>query len=410
MTKNLIVISFLILSFSYSCKEKEKIVLQFTNNIALERTDEVITLKINDLTTMTGSFPDNSLPLFISGNDTLIAQFVDLNEDESIDEILIEISLGPNTSRDIKVVFTPIDTYPVFPEKTNIRFAPKSDLSTELNNATRVEATVTGFASKIYQMEGPGWENDKVGFRNYFDFRNGMDIFGKLTTGMVLDEVGLGVSYHEMNDWGMDILKVNNSLGAGAIGVEYMENLYRIGDNGYGTFERIYEGPLKSEFKFVFDDWKMESKAYHITHYVSITAGQYAYKSHIFAEELPESAFLISGIVNMLSDTLYEENYPGHICLFTHDVQTEDTTNLAMGLMVPENYFISSGKAPEEGDGITKTYYARTGLDGAKIGEFYFYALWEGSDNRFKELDYVKEFLNNEARKLNSPLTVSRVR
>ena len=409
MSKNLVLIFILILSFSYSCKEKQ-ITLQFTNNNELERTGEVVLIKFSDLIAMTGEFPENTLPVFISGKDKLISQIIDLNQDGSIDEILVEISLGAKETRDIEVVFVPDNNYPVFPEKTNVRFVNKSDLATELNTASRVEATVTGFASKIYQMEGPGWENDKVGFRNYFDFRNGMDIFGKKTTDMILDGVGLGVSYHEMNDWGMDILKVGNSLGAGSVGVEYMGKLYRIGDNNIGTFERVYDGPLKSEFKFIFNDWEMESKSYHITQYISIISGQFAYKSHVFAEELPESASLIAGIVNLHSDTLYQEKFPGHVCIFTHAPQTEDTTFLAMGLMIPENYYISLDTAPETGDGITNTFFARTGLDGAKIGEFYFYALWEGSDNRFADLNYVREFFNREALKLNSPVTVSRIK
>ena len=39
-------------------------------------------------------------------------------------------------------------------------------------------------------MEGSAWENDLVGFRNYMDQRNGMDIFGKTTPDMVLDQCG----------------------------------------------------------------------------------------------------------------------------------------------------------------------------------------------------------------------------
>ncbi len=48
--------------------------------------------------------------------------------------------------------------------------------------------------SAAYQMEGPAWENDLVGFRNYLDQRNGMDIFGKIESRMVLDSVGVAGS------------------------------------------------------------------------------------------------------------------------------------------------------------------------------------------------------------------------
>lgn len=50
-------------------------------------------------------------------------------------------------------------------------------------------------------MEGPAGKNDKVGFRNYYDLRNGMDIFGKITDKMVLDTIGLTGSYHDLSNW-----------------------------------------------------------------------------------------------------------------------------------------------------------------------------------------------------------------
>ena len=73
--------------------------------------------------------------------------------------------------------------------------------------------------AKILTYEGPGWESDKVGYRLYLDGRNVLDIFGKKTPGIVLPKVGRGEDYHAMADWGMDILKVGNSLGAGGWGV-----------------------------------------------------------------------------------------------------------------------------------------------------------------------------------------------
>ncbi len=71
---------------------------------------------------------------------------------------------------------------------------------------------------KLVAYEGPGWESDKVGYRLYLDGRNAIDIFGKKTSDMVLHTVGRGDDYHSMAPWGMDILKVGQSLGAGGWG------------------------------------------------------------------------------------------------------------------------------------------------------------------------------------------------
>src|SRR5690606_24347117 len=74
--------------------------------------------------------------------------------------------------------------------------------------------------SEFIRYEGPGRESDKVAYRFYLDWRNGFDIFGKKIPDMVLQNVGQDgyQSYHEPADWGMDLLKVGKSLGAGGYG------------------------------------------------------------------------------------------------------------------------------------------------------------------------------------------------
>lgn len=411
MSKNLFHLFLLVSAVSMnSCTHSGKINLSFTNPAETERTGEVITLGNSQLTALIGEFPENNLPLFISGNDTLTAQFVDLNDDNVPEEILIEIDLGPKEIKTVKVVFLPSSQYPEFPRKTNIRFARKSDVGTEIMKDERMQTFLNTETAAVYQMEGPAWENDKVGFRNYFDFRNGMDIFGKTSPEMVLDGVGLGDNYHELADWGMDVLKVGNSLGAGSFGVEMNNNLYRIGDNGISTFERIFEGPLRSEYRFVFPEWVMDSLKNHITHYITITAGQYAYKSTVFTTGLPGDAHIISGIVNMLSDSLYTVEAGDYVCLYTHDIQTENKVYLAMALMTPASIYAGSGEAENSGSGIIETYYAKMKPMENNQVTCFFYALWENSDSRFADPVFVKEYLVNEGVKLSNPIKVSRIK
>lgn len=74
--------------------------------------------------------------------------------------------------------------------------------------------------SFFIRYEGPGWESNKIAYRLYLDWRNCIDIFGKVTDTLVLSKVGLDgfESYHHESPWGMDILKVGKGLGIGAIG------------------------------------------------------------------------------------------------------------------------------------------------------------------------------------------------
>lgn len=69
------------------------------------------------------------------------------------------------------------------------------------------------------RYEGPGWESNKIGYRLYLDWRNAIDLFGKKTENIILPLVGQDGfdSYHEMQDWGTDILKAGKGIGIGSI-------------------------------------------------------------------------------------------------------------------------------------------------------------------------------------------------
>ncbi len=71
----------------------------------------------------------------------------------------------------------------------------------------------------LIAFEGVGWESDRAAYRLYLDARNATDIYGKKLPDPILPSIGQGVGdYHSMNDWGQDILQVDQSLGIGGIG------------------------------------------------------------------------------------------------------------------------------------------------------------------------------------------------
>lgn len=102
--------------------------------------------------------------------------------------------------------------------------------------------------------EGIGWENGLVGYRLYLDGRLVSDIFGKQSPEPALANIAEYGSYHDLADWGMDVLKVGPSLGMGGIGImrgEQPEQFgtvpelsAKIGDTGgtSGTFTVTADG------------------------------------------------------------------------------------------------------------------------------------------------------------------------
>lgn len=129
--------------------------------------------------------------------------------------------------------------------------------------------------SEYIRYEGPGIESDLVGYRIYLDWRNGFDIYGKKTPEMVLQNVGLDgyESYHEMSDWGADILKVGESLGIGGFGYWDDTKTVLVSDVKERSTTIRSDGPIHSSFDIEYKGWNTGTATVDVTGTFSMHAG-----------------------------------------------------------------------------------------------------------------------------------------
>ncbi len=129
--------------------------------------------------------------------------------------------------------------------------------------------------SEYIRYEGPGIESDLVGYRFYLDWRNGFDIFGKKTSEMVLQGVGLDGydSYHEMSDWGADILKVGQSLGMGGYGFWDGTRTVLVSDVSERSTTIRADGPIQSALEIDSKGWNTGAVTVDLKATLSMQAG-----------------------------------------------------------------------------------------------------------------------------------------
>jgi len=137
-----------------------------------------------------------------------------------------------------------------------------------------------GFTDHAYYIkyEGPGWESDKVAFRFYLDWRNGIDVFGKKTPGMVLPAVGIDGydNYHNMADWGMDNMKVGSALGIGSIAVWDGTKAVRVEETDSVVCYIPTDGKIRSQVMTHYYGWNANGTKCNLTSLISIDAGSRA--------------------------------------------------------------------------------------------------------------------------------------
>ncbi|MFY0686711.1 MAG: DUF4861 family protein [Cyclobacteriaceae bacterium] len=279
--------------------------------------------------------------------------------------------------------------YPAFKSHVQVRLGKRESekvyqsITSEIRPDDHVE--MQQGPDYLYQGEGPIWENDVVGFRTYFDERNGFDIFGKMTPRMMAHEISVKGNYHELLDWGMDVLKVGNSLGAGALGIYRNDTLYPIGDALEDRFEIIENGPLVASFSLVYKSPKSFPNLT-IIRKISIVKGLPGYltENQIFGAN---SEQLATGIVTLHSQNLLKDEADNYMVFATHDPQAELDKYLGMAVITRTEMI--AGAAPESDAPVTTTYFQRP--KSSRAFDYLFLAGWELQDQAYKDEAVFRE-------------------
>ncbi|MCF8362287.1 MAG: DUF4861 domain-containing protein [Prolixibacteraceae bacterium] len=394
------VLIFTIAAILFSSCGEEQAQITVSNQSDNNFSDKGVIIERPDIEIKYGAMPEGAMAWLEDENgERTLAQLDDLDGDMAWDELYAQIDLKAGESKSFYLIFDDHSAFTDVEYRTNIRFADISDASKEYAEAERLESTDTKSSQKYFQFEGPGWENDIVGFRNYFDARNGIDIFGKRTSEMVLDQCGLadGPTYHELQPWGMDILKVGSSLGAGAIAIQTESGLHRVGPKSKGTFTLVKEGPLRSIIDLDFEGMMIDNNKVDIKHRISIAAGDPFYQSEVYIEGVP-NAHLVTGIVNLDSDEYFTMSVNGMSAFYTHDNQAYEGEKLGLAVIAPQDN-VEVVMAPEEGEGITQTFYTAFELDEQPV-KYYFMASWEKQNKVYATQEGFEQRLSTEMEKL----------
>lgn len=239
--------------------------VEIENSTATDRIDEVVELRLIDLGLALGDEEAESVEAFL-GDTPVPAQAWDQSGDGVADTLSVLMDFGPVEHKSLRIERGSGDparfeqrTQAEISRKTGGEWQEREYIGGHFENVASMETPPEHTDHSWYiRYEGPGWESDKVGYRFYLDWRNGFDIFGKLTDELVLQDVGQDGfdSYHEPAEWGMDILKVGSSLGSGGFGLWVDGKAERVSKTDKLSCEILENGPVLSQFRTTYYGWE----------------------------------------------------------------------------------------------------------------------------------------------------------
>lgn len=394
--------------FIQGCSGEKEMIISLENPIHKMLVEEPVVIKRSDLEKKWGRIDDGKVVVMMDATGAyFVSQVDDTNGDGKWDELVFLYTLPPLRKTNVQVLLIDEADAPTFEKRTNIRMARiEGEQYIEMSEARRLGLS-EGQAGGVYHLEGPGWENELVGFRNYLDARNGMDIFGKVVPEMVLDSAGINEDYHLMQDWGHDILRVGTSLGAGSLAIVSTGNLLRAAPEAEGNFEIISEGPIRSTLRLTYNNWNVDGNNLQMVHDIAIYAAKWYYESTVWFPEYNGEMELVSGIatIDLGDKDAYMKDYEGKVTMVaTHGQQSYDLQNLGMAVMVKNPQFSGIERIGPTTDPINNTLLVKMKVQNDNPVKFRFYSCWELSDKNFADENYFIQFLDKEAEKMENPI------
>lgn len=210
------------------------------------------------------------------------------------------------------ILTQPFDFDPSDKNKMTGKYIAQEKLTIPNNLATQ---------NKWIMFEGPVLENDVIAYRYYADSRHRFDIYAKSVPDLVMDTVSW--NYHNIMDWGSDVLKVGNSLGIGSPAIWYQDSLYTLSQSAKKEIAVMENGDNQSIISTTFTDLDIAGQKMDVVQDWSIATGQ-PYSSinlKITRGQLPEGAYFATGIVKHIDTDQTGENGNKFYAYIEHQIK-----------------------------------------------------------------------------------------
>lgn len=374
--------------------------LEVSNPSEFARPDTLVTLSLNELGVSEG-------PLQVWEGDTAQpTQLVDVDGDNQPDKLVFLAQLGPAATHNFVIDRRVADLDLVSRAHAEVsikeggEWQDKVYIGGTFKNVNHV-TTPPQYTdhSQWIRYEGPGIESDKVGYRIYLDWRNGFDIIGNKSAGLVLQNVGLDGydSYYEMSDWGADILKVGASLGMGGYGFWDGTKTILVSEVAERSTTIRSDGPIQASLDIDYKGWNTGKDIVDLKATLSMQAG-----SPMVDVDLVTSAPLDNiaiglvahpGTELMMGDLDITGEAWSYMASFGSQSLFED--NLGMVVMFKKKNLIE--QARDENNNVLVMKPSGTKLSYA------FGALWSGQQGGIQTRDELEAFLLAEVERRTLP-------
>lgn len=409
---NLLLVVLVLSSYAAALAQKEfpsSVSVKVTNALDAPRTDAFVFIPLAELKKKAADFNPNAFIILDQGKE--IASQYNAKDKDLNGVVAVLASMKAKEVRELQVRYNPTgEDHHTYPKLTQAELSHKTGGTWENRKYIggtafqNVEALRVPKEHKDHsyfiRYEGPGWESDKVGYRFYLDQRNATDVFGKKDPAMVLQQVGQDGfdSYHKMQPWGMDVMKVEKSLGLGSIGSLQNGAAVRVELTDSVSCAITANGSVYSSIATTYYGWKVGDKKHTMQSRLNIHSGTRVTQEFLTVSNGIDN--ICTGIVKDKAAALIsskgDDKHFGYLA--TYGKQSLNGDELGLAVFFKPGAVISLTEDPY-------SHIVTLKPSDGKV-EYYFLAAWVLEPEGIKDESHFKEYLQTVSQELASPLKV----
>jgi rhamnogalacturonyl hydrolase YesR len=380
---------------------------QVSNTLNTAREDVMVHINEHEIKTSASDFNSKNFIALI-GEKEIPSQY-NFNDPHRKGIVLVLDKMNPSEVVTVSIRYNPSGelkreyqkrTQAELSHKTGGKFVKREYVGGQFKNVNYLRVPPEHKDHSWYlRYEGPGWESDKVGYRFYLDQRNATDVFGKKTSDMTLQKTGLDGfdSYHEMQPWGMDVMKVGKTLGIGSIGMLVGDSAVRVEKTDSVTCAITENGNVFSSILTKYHGWQAGKNKYNVESSISIHAGTLLTHQQI---KISPNTNLCTGIgKDKLAKTIISKGDSQHWpYIATYGKQSLNNDELGLVIFFNPKHIVD----------FTEDQYSHivnlNSLDGNV--EYYFAAAWALQPDGIKDEKQFQQYLVKTSEALANPVKV----
>lgn len=358
-------------------REIPKIDMVVENPLDVKRVDDFVVLKVSDIKKVAPDFYQNTfIILDVDTNKEVPYQLDDVDNDGDGDEIAMIMDMEPKEKK-----------------KIMIRYSPQSPESraVTLGHTRRTRTAIH------HEYQGIGWESELIAYRLYLDDRNSISVFGKQEKGLSLDKYASQLSDSKTKI--ANIFDGKDSLGCGGFVLWYDNKLIKpVGSKIYSRI--IADGPIRSVFEVVFDNWNVGDQNLRVISTYSIFAGQRWSSNKLRINKINDPVKIASGLSKTKAIKLIKDENAGFFYTYGAQSRINPSDNLGLALIYPKEKLESLIESDNNCLAI---------LNVGKNEEitYWFTSAWSRGELGLKSDREFAELVSSTALNLRNPLTVT---